>query len=170
MWVAGAGMQSRQGLREAARDVGRVAAIGWLPRVLSTGLFVVSFSVALAVWLGSGELLIPLMLLVPTAAILVFSWRVKAWMRPDAFVLRGYFGTRVMRYVEVDYFTDFAYSGMWNRGADTDSWLNLGFQMIEVTYRNGRWRTLRATLCRRAACARLVEELNRRIDAVSGED
>lgn len=163
-------MQSSRRLSEAGRDASRVAAIGWLPRLLSTVLFLVSIPVAIAGGLASGAALIPLMLLVPTASILVFSWRLKAWMSPDAFVLRGYFGTRVMRYVDVDYFTDFAYSGMWNRGADTDSWLNLGFQMIEVTYRSGRSRALRATLCRRAECERLVEELNRRVDAVSGEN
>lgn len=136
--------------------------------MLSTVLFLVTTSVALVIWLGSGELLIPLMLLIPTATILVFSWRVKAWMRPDAFVLRGYFGTRVMRYVDVDYFTDFPYAGMWNRGVDTD-FLSVG-SMIEVTYRNGPSRALRATLCRRAECERLVEELDRRVDAAWGED
>lgn len=76
---------------------------------------------------------------------------------------QSYLGTQIISFLDVTTFVDVAYSGMWNRSADTDSWLNFGMRMIDVVMENGRTVSLRATLTPRRVCVRLVNELNARL-------
>lgn len=95
-------------------------------------------------------------------AFLVLAFRVKARATPDVLVVRSYLKTYVIPFDDVLTFNNAAYSGLWNRSADTSTWLNFGLRMVDVVRAEGVGIPLRATMCRRRTCERIVEQLNTR--------
>jgi hypothetical protein len=147
-------------VRELNRDLRRV---GRLPRILSAVLMLVFLPIVYLGWLASHHSSLAFGFAALAIAPFVFALFVRAWTTADALVVRSYLVTHVIRFTDVTTFIDSAYSGMWNRSADTDSWLNCGMRMIDVALKNGRTISLRATLTGRRTCARIVDELNARL-------
>lgn len=129
---------------------------------MSAGALVFLGLVGVLGWAASGAFVALVVPWVLGVLLVVFSFRPKAWVTADSFVVRSYLGTREFRFVDVYVFCDTAYSGMWNRSAGTESWLNAGMRMIDVI---GVRRTvpIRAMLCGRRTSETLVEYLNSRV-------
>ncbi|MHC2999739.1 hypothetical protein OB08_11390 [Microbacterium sp. HJ5] len=97
------------------------------------------------------------------AAVFILSLRVRAHATRSELIVRSYLKTYVERFDDVLAFADVAYSGMWNRSADTTSWLNAGLQMIDVSRTDGTGYSLRATMVLRRSSERIVAALNNRL-------
>lgn len=155
MWFEGG--ESLVQLNRDLKTVGRV------PRLLSACLLVVAAVIAWAGGVASGSYALVALVLAAPLTIFILSLPVGAHAKPTELVVRSYLKTYVVRFEEVLSFDGAAYSGLWNRSAGTDSWLNLGMRMIDVILQDGSGVSLRATICRRRTCDLIVARLNARL-------
>lgn len=97
-------------------------------------------------------------------AFVLSSLPVRARATSDALIVHSYLQKHVIPFREVLVFTDLPYSGMWNRSAGTDSWLNLGLRMIDVTRNSGTGFSMPATMTSRRTCGQIVAALNAHVE------
>ncbi len=144
--------------------------VGLLPRLLSS-IFLVLFSLAgLVGWVASGVIAAFITSFALGVVLVGFSFRPKIWTDDEAVFVRSYFGTRRFAFIDVLTFHDVPYSGLWNRGAGTESWLNFGMRMIIVIRLRGSTIPFPATLSSRRTCTALVAALNARLPNEGGAD
>lgn len=140
-------------------------AVGRLPRLLALSLLVVGVAVGAVGWLNSGSVVLALIVVGGPLTFAALSLRIRACATAEFLEVRSYLRAQSHPFDEVLAFTDLPYSGLWNRGAGTESWLNLGLRMIDVTRQNGSGRAMPSTMMSRSACARVVRLLNARLSA-----
>lgn len=137
--------------------------IGRLPRLLTAALAAIAVPIGWASSVSSGSFLVAGFVVGIPLLFLVLAFRVTARATSDAVIVRSYLKTYVVPFDDVLAFNNAAYSGLWNRSADTDTWLNFGLRMVEVVRAERVDIPLRATICRRRTCERVVEHLNTRL-------
>lgn len=150
---------------DVRRAVGR---IGLLPKLLSLLLLVIFGTVGAIGWAASGSPLGFVIMVGCGALLLSLSLRVRARVDGKSFVVRSYLRTYRFEFISMLGFNNAPYSGMWNRSAGTETWLNAGMRMIDAYVEHGPTIPLRATLCGRSTCDVIVNYLNAQLSEVPG--
>jgi len=139
--------------------------VGRLPRLLSVALAIVFLPLVWVGWMASHQQPIAFAFTAIPLALVAFALPLRSRATAEELVVYSYFKIYRIRFTEVLVFADVPYSGMWNRSADTEGWLNAGMRMIDVTNRDGTGYSLRASLSGRKACEQAVSALNARLRA-----